>query len=174
MKLHYLFLLFGFSLFAQDVETLSWDKAMINEKVPMTISKADFDKIYKKTDSITAPLPDQVCTAEEAADAKMLYYKGVRYELNNGMLNFRSIDFSKRKNMYFSHKDDWFDQSTTLKTLVRDYPVACSLVEDYITEDGEEFEMVVFFPEKSSDKFEWRFFFKNGRLHSIEAWLYCK
>jgi hypothetical protein len=36
MKLHYLFLLFGFSLFAQDVETLSWDKAMINEKVPMT------------------------------------------------------------------------------------------------------------------------------------------
>ncbi|WP_294824349.1 hypothetical protein [uncultured Flavobacterium sp.] len=167
-----LFLIFSLQLFSQDIETLSWDEARISDKVPMTISKTDFDKRFKKADSITAPRQDEICGREEEAAIKMVHYKGAKYELDNGIMNFRSVDFTKNRNTYFSIKDDWFDRTTTLKSFSKTYPGAAEYIEDVEGEQDELLEVVTLLPDTAED-YEWRFYFKDDRLKLIECAFPC-
>jgi hypothetical protein len=169
----YLILLFALPVFAQDVKTISWEEARINDRIELTITKAEFDKRYKKTDSIAAPRPNETCGTENKAYVKMLFYKGVKFELDNGILNFRSVNFARRKGMYFSIDGDWFDHTTTLKSFKKTYSEAANYIEDFENEDGETMEMITLLPEKSEDRYEWRFFFDDGKLHSIECVFTC-
>lgn len=170
--LNLLLLLLSLPLFSQDIETLSWDEAMINDRIKMTISKADFDKRYKKADSIAAPKAGEICGREEEATVKMVYHKGARYELDNGIMNFRSVDFTKNRNTYFSIKNDWFDRTTTLKSFSKTYPGAAAYIEDVEGEEGELLEMITLLPDTAED-YEWRFYFKDDKLKSIECYFPC-
>ena len=165
-----LFLL-SFSAFGQ--ETISWDEAKINGKVAMTISKADFDKRFKKADSIVPLQVSEQCGNDETENVRMVYYKGAKYEMDNGIMNFRSVDFSKSRNTYFEIKDDWFDRTTTLKSFTKTYPKAAEFIEDAETEDREVMDMIMLLPANPEEFSEWRFYFLNDRLRSIECWFPC-
>jgi hypothetical protein len=168
----YLLLIFSLPIFGQGIETISWDEAKINDKITMTISKVDFDKRFKKADSITAPKADEICGREEEATVKMVHYKGARYELDNGIMNFRSVDFTKNRNTYFSIEGDWFDRTTSLKSFTRTYPEAAAFIEDVDDGDGDILEMITLLPD-NAENYEWRFYFRDDRLRSIECWFPC-
>lgn len=175
MKLFtFFFILLSLPVLAQKQEGISWEESSINDKIKLTISLSEFEDRYKKADSIVDASPDELCDPKEVANIKMLYYKGIKFELKNGMLNFRSIDFSKRKAMYFAIDGDWFDHTTSLKSLSRSFPEATQYVEDYENEDGIEFKRVIVFPKDLSKDYDWNFDFKNGKLQSIEYRQGCK
>jgi hypothetical protein len=170
MKLHYyLILLFTLSLQAQEKETFSWDAANINGKLTLTISKRDFDAIYKKADSIVAPRPGETCGTEEELQAKFLHYKGVKFEMDNGVLNFRSIDFSKKKGMHLMYKGTKFNENFTLEDFKKQFPVAAAaLVSDKFST-----QMATLQPDETGSGLEWRFYFTKGKLTMIECWFPC-
>jgi len=170
MKAFTLFaLLLSFPLFAQKIETISWDEASINGKLKLTISKPDFDKRFKKADSIAVATSDDVCGYEEASGVKIVYYKGARFEMDNNIMNFRSVDFRQNRNTYFQIDGDWFDRTTSLKSFARTYPEAAAFMEDHEYGDGEIFDMITLLPEDPNEEYEWRFFFDDGKLQAIEC-----
>lgn len=169
-----LFLLFAMPLLAQDNEGISWNESSINDKIKLTISHEEFIQRYKKADSIVDAVASDLCPGKDAAAIKMLYYRGVKFELENGMLNFRSIDFSKRKAMYFAIDGDWFDHTVSLKMIAKSFPEASQFIEDHETDEGEQFKRLIVFPRDLSQSYEWIFDFKNGRLRSIEYHDGCK
>jgi len=171
--LTYILLLFALPALAQEVKTISWNEAKINDRIALTITKAEFDKRYKKADSVAAPRINEPCATEDEANVKMLFYKGIKFEMDNGILNFRSVNFARRKGMYFSIDGDWFDHTTTLKSFKKTYTEAANYIEDFENEDGETMEMITLLPEKTEDRYEWRFFFDDGKLHSIECVFTC-
>lgn len=164
----YLFLLISFPAISQ--ETLSWKEATVSDKTALTISKADFDKKYK-TDSITSPDLNETCGTDPKA--KIIHHKGVAYELSNGMLNFRRIDFRARRNMWLAFENDWFDHTTSLKNFAKIYPDSFTLADEYVNENGETFELLTLMPEADKNDFEWHFYFQKGKLQYIECFLYC-
>jgi len=168
-----IFLFISLPMLSQEIETLSWDEARINDKIALTISQAEFEKRHRP-DSITAPNMGEICGDETNTTAKMLHYKGLKFELNDGMLSFRRIDFTKRKGLYFSIKDDWFDHTTTLKSFSKTYPEASHYIVDVGTDDDDVIlEMISLLPAKADDRYEWQFFFKDERLQAIECFLAC-
>lgn len=164
--LFYIMLFACMPAFGQNDETISRDEARINDKITMTFSKAEFDRRFKKADSITT---EDIC----GRAAKMLYYKGAKYELDGETMKFRSVDFSKNRNTYFSIENDWFDHTTTLKSFSRTYPASASFIEDADDTDGDILDMIVLLPAEANSDCEWRFFFKNEKLKSIECWVPC-
>jgi hypothetical protein len=172
MKYFYLLLLLvSFTSFSQSVETLSWDAASLNDKVKLTLRKTEFEAIYKKADSIVTPKPGETCGTEEELDAKFYFYKGVKFELDNGILNFRRIDFTARKGMYLSYKGTKFNENYTLATLRGQFPGAWSVTPEQ--QPGETLQMVKLKPELATEDFEWHFYFNKGKLQAIECWFPC-
>jgi len=169
---YYILLLISLIMYAQDSESFSWKEARLNDKFELTLSKAEFDKRCKKADSITVADIGETCRFDDGDNVQTLHYKGAKYELYNDTLNFRSIDFTKRKGMYFSIENDWFDHTTTLKSFMKTYPVAAEYITDEITPEGDVHDLITLYPE-GEDSYEWRFYFNEGKLHSIECWLYC-
>ncbi|MBD3843139.1 MAG: hypothetical protein IE909_14920, partial [Campylobacterales bacterium] len=78
---------------------MSWDDLSLNEKIPLTISKKDFDKRYEGKYEVTEPMPYETCRFGNDA-VQVIDYKGARFEVVGDNLEFRSIDFSQRRNMY--------------------------------------------------------------------------
>jgi len=174
MKISFIIIiLFSLPVFSQAKQYIVWDEARINDKIALTLPLTEFEKRYKKADSIATPKAGETCGAKDVATAKLLYYKGVEYLLDDGKLNFRSIDFSKRRNMYFSIKEDWFDHTTTLKSFTKSFPEESELIEDYAADNGEEFDRIIILPEDLTLNYAWFFYFKNNRLHSIECVFTC-
>lgn len=173
MKLRLLFLLLPLFGFAQNNELFSWDTALVSNKIPMTISLTDFQKAYKRADSITAPKPGQTCGTADEENVKMVYYKGARYELDNGIMNFRELDLSPKKNMYFQQKDDWFDQTTTLKSFSKTYPDAALILVTEYDENDVATEIVSLMPAETDADCEWKFYFRGGKLKRIECEFSC-
>ena len=167
--LTFLTLLLSLPVIAQDIESFSWKEARLNDKIELTLTQELFEKKYK-ADSLATPLVGECCSDDESI--KMVYYKGAKFEMNKGMLHFRSIDFTKKKGMYFSIDNDWFDHTTTLKSFMKTYPNASEYIEDSITDDGDIHDMIALLS-KDEDDYEWRFYFNDGKLHSIECWQYC-
>lgn len=172
MKFIYcLIILFALPAIAQQNETISWKEATINDKVKMELTKAEFDKRFK-ADSIAVARPDELCDYEEGASVKFVYYKGAKFELRDGIMKFRSVRFKNRSN-WFSIKDDWFDFTTTLKSFIKTYPISGSIIEEHIADDGEAFDMIMILPEDPEADYEWRFYFLDDKLHSVECWSPC-
>ncbi|MFP9117573.1 hypothetical protein ACLI08_07285 [Flavobacterium sp. RNTU_13] len=169
-------LMISFSSFAQDADELfSWETAKVNNKLPLTLTYKEFEGVYKKkADSITAPLPEQICGAEAEKSAKMVYYRGARYEMDNGVMNFRELDFSPRKNMFFQQKDDWFDHTTSLKGFSKTYPIAVSAAEEEQDDDDTEpWKVVTLLPQEKELGCLWVFYFKKGKLKKIKCEFSC-
>lgn len=153
---------------AQQNEGITWEEASINDKIKLSVSLTDFEKRYKKADSITNGYIYN-CTEKTETETKFYHYKGVTFELKNSMLHFRSIDFSVRKAMYFAIEGDWFDHTTSLKSFHRSFPEQAHFVEDVYDEvTDEEYQQVIIFPRNLTEDYEWEFNFKNGKLHSIK------
>lgn len=165
-------LLFTFSAHAQD-EAFSWETAKVSNKLPLTVAYGEFQKIYKKADSIVAPKPGQTCGTADEATVKMVYYKGARYEMDNGVMNFRELDFAPRKNMYFQQKDDWFDHTTTLKSFSKTYPDAALIMVTEYDENDEATEIISLMPPEAEADCEWKFYFRGGKLKRIECEFSC-
>ncbi len=161
--------------YSQDEELFSWETAKVNNKLPLTLTYKEFEGVYKKkADSITAPLPEQICGTEAEKSAKMVYYRGARYEMDNGVMNFRELDFSPRKNMFFQQKDDWFDHTTTLKGFGKTYPIAVSAAEEEQDEDDTEpWRVVTLLPQEKELGCLWLFYFKKGKLKKIKCEFSC-
>ncbi len=169
MKYIYLLLLaVTFTSFAQETETFSWDAATVNDKLQLTIRKSEFDAIYKKADSIAAPRPGETCGTEEELAAKFLHYKGVKFELDNGILNFRSIDFRKKKGMYLSYKGTKFNENYSLDTFKKQYPVAAETFVHKL-----DTHIATLKPEQEGSEFEWKFYFTKGKLDLIICAFRC-
>lgn len=168
-------LLISLVSFSQENDELfSWETAKVNNKIPLTLTFKEFENVYKrKADSIAAPLPDQICGTEDEQKVKMVYHKGIRYEMDNGVLNFREIDFSAKKNMYFQQKDDWFDHTTTLKSFSKTYPIAATQIEEEQDDEEGPWSIVTLLPlEKDADCL-WLFYFKKGKLRKIRCEFSC-
>ncbi|MFP9113783.1 hypothetical protein ACLI1A_07555 [Flavobacterium sp. RHBU_3] len=159
---------------AQNNELFSWQTGKVSNKIPMHLTLAEFEKVYKKADSITTALPEQLCNNETDKNGQMLYYKGARYLLVNGTLSFRELDFSPRKNMYFQQKDDWFDHTTTLKSFGKTYPDAAALVDTEDDGTDEPWEIISLLPEEKDINCLWMFYFKKGKLRKIKCEFSCK
>jgi hypothetical protein len=171
----FIVLLSSLSFSQENDEFISWETAKVNNKIPLTLTLKELENVYKrKADSIAAPLPDQVCGTEDEKNAKMVYHRGVRYEMDNGVMNFREIDFSVRKNMFFQHKDDWFDSTTTLKNFARVYPVAASQAEEEEDEEDGPWSIVTLFPKEKDADCLWLFYFKKGKLRKIRCEFSCE
>jgi hypothetical protein len=168
-------LLISLTSFSQENdELITWENSRINNKVPLTVSLKEFENVYKrKPDSIATPLPDQICGTEDELKVKMVYYKGVRYEMDNGVLNFREIDFSARKNMFFQHKEDWFDTTTTLKSIAKVYPIAASQVEEEEDDTDGPWSIITVLPGEKDGDLLWLFYFKKGKLRKIKCEFSC-
>lgn len=170
MKYIYLLLFLAtFAANAQDNETISWDAADINGKLKLTTTKREFDAIYKKADSIVSPNPKETCGTEEELAAKFLHYKGVKFEMDNGVLNFRKIDFTKKKGMVFNYKGTKFTENFTMQNFAKAFPVLASQLE--FSKGGNQ--MVMIKPEDADGGFEWRFYFSKGKLTVIECYFRC-
>lgn len=156
------------SIFRTAGRNFSWDAANVNDKLTLTINKRDFDAIYKKADSIVSPRPEETCGTDEELAAKFLYYKGVKFEMDNGVLNFRRIDFAKKKGMYVNYKGTKFNESYTLDNFIKLFLVASLSVQE---KSG--MKMIALKPEDTTSDFEWHFYFSKGRLNSIECWFPC-
>lgn len=164
--LFFFIVLFTLPIYSQKNEGINWSEASISEKIKLSISIAEFEDRYKKADSIIDVIID-TCPDLKTVAGQYYYYKGVCFEKDNDMLNFRSVDFSVRKRMYFAIDDDWFDHTTTLKSFERSFPEQSQYVEDYYDEYDNEFQRVVIFPRDLSEQYEWNFYFKDNKLHSI-------
>ena len=172
MKLLYvLFLLAGCSAFSQNIEALSWKEARLNNRLDLTVTKKEYEKLYRVPDSLMAPEDGETCTK---GDVKMLYHKGAKFELVNDVLSFRSIDFTKNSHTFLSFKYDWFDHTTTLKSFRKTYPVASEFMEDFIAADGDVYDMISLLPKDTPDNYEWLFYFNNGKLVMIECLFVCE
>ncbi|OYQ45378.1 hypothetical protein CHU92_02015 [Flavobacterium cyanobacteriorum] len=169
MKLHYyLVLLFTLLMQAQEKETFSWDAATVNGKLNLTLPKREFDAVYKKADSIVAPRPAETCGTEEELQAKFLHYKGVKFELDNGMLNFRSIDFRKKKGMYMLYKGTKFNENYTLDAFTSQFPIAAAALVN-----KSDTHVATLKPDEAESSFEWKFYFSKGKLQIIECRFPC-
>lgn len=166
-----LLLLLSAQLFAQGKETISREEARINDKLKLTVPYAEFIERYKAPDSTAVPYTGETCSKNP--DVKMVYYRGVTFELENGTLTFKSVDFSKRRHMFLTIIDDWFDNTTTLKVFTKTYPGESEYIEDYETEDGEELKRIILLPTDLAENYEWWFFFKANKLKSIECHYNC-
>ena len=173
--LYVFILLFSLLSFSQENdELISWETAKVNNKIPLTLTLKEFESIHKrKADSITAPLPDQICGTENEKNVKMVYHRGIRYEMDNGVMNFREIDFSVRKNMFFQHKDDWFDSTTTLKNFGKVYPIAVSQIEEEEDDENGPWSVVTLLPLEKDNDCLWLFYFKKGKLRKIRCEFSC-
>ena len=167
-----LFLLLSFSMFAQNKETISREEARINDKIKLSLPYAEFIERYRAADSTATPYAGETCSKNP--DVKMVYYRGITFELDNGTLTFKAIDFSKKKHMYMSTSIDWFDHTTSLKSFTKNYPEESEFIEDYETEDGEALKRIILMPDDLAENYEWWFFFKNNKLKSIECHYICK
>lgn len=170
MKFLYLLLLVPVTLFAQTSEFITWDDATINDKLPLTINKRDFEKVYKKADSIATPDYENICGTDESSNFQYYYYKNLQYELDNGIMNFRQITFSKKAGLYFTYKGQRFDASTRLSNLKTLFP---NTVKETEGGKNESYKYILLDSSDQLDDSEWRFTFKNGYLESIECFFPC-
>lgn len=167
-----LFLFVSFTVFAQSKNGISRDEARINGRLKLSIPYTEFIERYKAADSTDTALPGETCSKDP--DVKLLYYKGITFEWNKDTLNFMSIDFSKRKRMFLSITDDWFDNTTSLKYFTKAYPEESAYTEDYIDYDGVEYSRIIFLPKDLAENYEWWFLFIKDKLHSIEYHILCE
>jgi len=168
MKLIYFLLtLITFSANAQ-IETLNWDEARINGKLELTISKRDFEAVYKKADKIVTPDYADICGSDEDSNFQYYFYKELQYEIDNGIMNFRKITFDKKSSFFFSYKGKKFNANTKLDDLKTLFPEAVKSVDKDAPEAG-------FLLGSGSDLDDnlWRFTFKKGVLVAIESFFPC-
>lgn len=177
MKLLKLVLLFiSISLSAQEKETITWDEATINNKLTLTVSKQEFDRIYKKADSIVTPKYEDICGTDADSNFQYVYYKGVQFEMDNRILNFRKITFSKKSPVFFSLKTVKFDGNITLNAFKKFFSnVTSGLNEDQLKalETTTDAPPVVILPSETGEEYQWLFYFSKGKLSAIECNFPC-
>lgn len=172
MKTIYFLLAFiTFSANAQQSETINWDDARINDKLELTILKRDFEKAVKGSGTLVKPEAQELCGNDEDLDIMFYNYKGVTYEMDNGVLNFRRILFDKKTGIYFTYKNIRFDWTTTVQDLFKVIDKqATSASEREFRNEGT---CIVITLNNKSDEGEWQFHFKNGKLASIHCVFSC-
>jgi len=160
--------------YCQDIETLTWKTTTMNDRIPLTTSLKEFKKLGRVADSIVDAGEDDLCGLKNKEGAKLLYYKGIKYIFKDDTLTFKSVDFSPRKRMYLATQNDWFDHTTTFKTFAKTYPGSAAYPDYEEDEEGGAFDMYTMLPEEATDDSEWRFYFKDGKLHHLEYWTPCE
>ena len=169
MKLIYFFMgTLAFSANAQQTEAINWDEVRINGNLELTISKRDFEKIYKKADSIITPDYSQICGTDADSNFQYYYYKGLVYELDNGIMNFRKLTLSKKSTISFTYKGQKLDGTTRLEDLKALFPEA---VKETGNTKGET--SLLLDSADAMDDSNWRLTFKNGYLTEIECFFPC-
>jgi len=167
----YLLFLLSLPAFAQ-TETISWDDATISNKLTLTIAKREFDKIYKKADSIIKPDYSKVCGADADSSFEYVYYKGLMFEMDNGIMNFREINLSPapKAPLFFVHKGITFNGNTKLADVQKLFPNAAAAIQD---SEDKTYKILKLEPAEAGDDSEWFFYFKNGKLAIIECKFSC-
>ena len=167
-SIYFILILITFSVNAQQSETINWDEVRINGKLELTISKRDFETIYKKADSIVTPDYTEICGADDDSNFQYYYYKGLQYELDNGIMNFRKITFSKKYSFFILYKDKKIDLTTKIDDLNTLFPEAIKNAEN-----NNGITSITLKSTDAMDDSEWHFTFKNGYLQSIECFFPC-
>ncbi len=170
-SLYFLLALTFFSANAQQTEAIIWDDARINGNLELTILKRDFEKAIKGTGTVTKPDPADVCSNDEELDVMFYSYKGITYEMDNGVLNFRRIKFDKKPGMYFTYKGTRFDGTTTVSDLFKVIAMQTTTASE--KEFGNDGMYTVITLTAITDEGEWQFHFKNGKLASIHCIFSC-
>lgn len=166
--LYFLLTLITFSANAQQNEAVDWNEALINGKLELTISKRDFEATYKKADSIITPKYEDICGTDEDSNFQYYYYKGLKYELDNGIMNFRQVIFSKKSPFSFTYKGQKLDGTTKLDDVAKLFPDAIKNVDRTQKETS-----IRLGSADVMDDSDWRFTFKNGYLIMIECFFPC-
>lgn len=165
-----LFTLITFSVNAQQLQTLNWDDARVNGKLELTILKRDFEKAVKGTGTII-PNPEDICNNDEGLDTMLYNFKGITYEIDNGVLNFRHLLLDKKKGIYFTYKNVILNWNTTTEDLFRLIDVnATTSSENQLKFEGT---VLIISLDNKTDEGEWQFHFKNGKLNSIHCVFDC-
>jgi hypothetical protein len=165
---HFLFI--SVVSYAQDIKTITWEESSINGKLPLTLLRREFEAIYKKADSIVTPDYLTECGSYEDDTYQYFFYKGLKYELDNGVLNFRQLIFYPKSGLFFKYKDFRFDEKTTLKDFEKQYPKG----ETYDADLGKFKKLkVIVLPVIEDNNEEWRFYFNKGLLVAVECHLPC-
>lgn len=158
---------------AQQKEIIDWDKATINNKLTLTINKRDFEKIYKKADSIVKPDYSKICGTDADSKFRYVYYKGAMFEEDNGVMNFRHIIFSKKNGMFFTTNGRKFDSTTSSKDIAELFPISFNTNEDAQFGDLKNLRAVTIASE-NADGALWHLYFSKGMLVAIEAHFECE
>lgn len=167
----FLFTLMTLSANAQQSSTLNWDDARINGKMELTILKRDFEKAVKGIGTIITPNPEEICDNNEELDIKFYYFKGITYELDNGVLNFRHLLLDKKNGFYFTYKNVRLDWNTTTEDLFRIIDVNHTTSSE--NERKNEGTYLIISLDNKTDEGEWQFHFKEGKLTSIHCVFDC-
>jgi len=155
---------------AQETETISWDDATINSKLTLTINKQEFDRIYKKADSIVTPKYEDICGADADSNFQYIYYKGLQYEMDNRIMNFRQLQLSKKTGMFFTYKGKRYDHTSKPEDFKVLFPNATAAISE---SDDKAYKIIKLLPAEAGEDSEWLFYFKNGYLILIECKFPC-
>lgn len=160
-----------FSANAQQLQTLNWDDAKINGKLELTILKRDFEKAVKGIGTIVTPYPDEVCNNDPELDIKLYYFRSTKYELDNGVLNFRRLSLDKKAGYYFTYKDVRLDWNTTPQDLFKFIDAASTSSTTKELKNVGPYLIITL--NNKTDEGEWQFHFTAGKLTSIECIFDC-
>ena len=164
------FIFIVFSSSAQEVRTIAWDESSVNGKFPLTVLKREFETVHKKADSIVTPDYMLECGSYEDDTYQYYYYQGLKYELDNGVLNFRYLVLQPKSGFFFKHRDFRFDEKTTLKDFEKHYPGG----ETYDGDFGKMKKLkVIVLPTTDPNNEQWHFYFSKGTLVAIECRISC-
>ena len=171
--LPYFLFLMSLTALAQQNQSINWDEATINNKLNLTISKRDFEAVYKKDYIVRNPTEDETCGTADEAGVKMLEYKDVSFEVDNNILNFRNVVFSKNnKGFFFTYKDSRFDERMTLDTFKKLFANAVAVAADNSTVTTNQTIMAV--PDSQNADDSWEFSFTKDKLVSIRYKFSCE
>ena len=161
------------SAYAQQKEIIDWDKASVNNKLTLTISKRDFEKIYKKADSIVKPDYSKICGTDADSNFRYLYYKGAMFEEDNGIMNFRHMVFTRKNGMFFMHNRLRFDAGTSSKDISELFPESFKTLERAQFGPMKDL-LVTTIASENADGARWFLYFSKGMLVAIEAHFECE
>jgi len=171
--LPYFLFLMSLTALAQENQSINWDEATINNKLTLTISKRDFEAIYKKDYIVRSPTEDETCGTADEASVKMLDFKDVSFEVDNNILNFRNIVFSKNnKGFFLAYKNSRFDERMTLDTFKKLFANAVALSAENTTVIANQIILAV--PDSQNADDSWEFVFVNNNLKSIRYNFSCE
>jgi hypothetical protein len=158
----------------QNTEYLDWRNFRINGKYPLITTVNNINSLLGKPDSVTTINWTETCSSDfRSKNSKLAYYDGYHFEQFGDSLDFQSVDFSIKKDLFLQSNDLKLNSSTTLEEIRKRFPQAAKNIDKMNVYEVGEVETIVLPPSKALSDGLWLLMFQNGKLIRIDNWFPC-